>query len=225
VSNNRQWVISALALFCSVGSSAVMAQYYVGIEGGSERQMFKQEYTALSSGELQTFEDEAKGSTGGVLLGHRWKVSKAFFLALQGRVSVSDSEWTLNLDIPEESAKFRYDMPLSTGVSILPMFHLTDDLTVFAEGGIAYSRIREQKSQGDGQPVFSVYNIDQWKPGLIAGVGVSLALDQHWSIRLAYRRTWYKDLTFSTEKDGTAVEEIRSTVVQSTATIGLVRQF
>ena len=92
------------------------------------------------------------------------------------------------------------------------------------EAGLALGKIRERKATTN--VTMSGYDEDKWRPGVVAGLGMSLALDERWSLRVGYRRTWYKDHDFDTYRaDGTQVEAVTSRVVQSTTTIGLIREF
>ena len=121
-------------------------------------------------------------------------------------------------------SSLRYDLPVNVAISLLPAFRVSDKFTVFAEAGLALGKIRERKVTTN--VAMSGYDEDKWRPGIVTGFGVSLALDDRWSLRAGYRRTWYKDHDFNTYRaNGTQVEAVTSRVVQSTTIIGLIRKF
>lgn len=68
--------------------------------------------------------------------------------------------------------------------------------------------------------------IAEWQPGGVAGAGTSIAVADQWSVRIGYRRTWYKELRYNTFlADGTQVETNSSKLVQSMWNLGLIREF
>jgi opacity protein-like surface antigen len=166
-----------------------------------------------------TFDNQADGSIGSIVTGYHWKSGKILSLDLQGRLSVNSNSWQMALPEP---ASFRYDLPLNLAVSLLPSFHLSEKFAVFAEAGLALGKIREQKTAA----TTSRYDVEKWRPGIVAGFGLHLALDERWSVHAGYRRTWYQDHEFATYlANGTQVETVISRVVQSTSTMVLVREF
>jgi opacity protein-like surface antigen len=210
-----------VAVLGAVASPGVAAQYYLGAEAGHEHLSFRPEYRYVDGAPRDRYNNRASGSTAGVLGGYRWKTARDVSLDVQGRLSVSNGDWTMALPEP---AKFRYDLPVNVAVSVLPAYRLTDNFAVFAEAGLALGKIRERKSTTDATR--SAYDVSKWRPGVVAGLGMSLTLDERWSLRVGYRRTWYRDHDFGTHRaDGTRVETVTSRVVQSTTTIGLIREF
>jgi len=221
VSNCRKWIGSIAALLGTLASQGAAAQYYLGIEAGREHLSFKPEYRFVSGAPNQTFDNRAVGSMAGVVGGFHWKTTQDFSLDVQGRLSTSNAAWQLAL--PEPSS-LRYDLPVNVAISLLPAFRVSDKFTVFAEAGLALGKIRERKVTTN--VAMSGYDEDKWRPGIVTGFGVSLALDDRWSLRAGYRRTWYKDHDFNTYRaNGTQVEAVTSRVVQSTTIIGLIRKF
>lgn len=209
------------AVVGAVASPGVAAQYYLGAEAGHEHLSFRPEYRYLNGAPSDRYDNRASGSIAGVLGGYRWKTAKDVSLDVQGRLSVSNSEWTLALPEP---AKFRYDLPVNMAVSLLPAYRLSEHFAVFAEAGLALGKIRERKSTTDAAR--SAYDVSRWRPGVVAGLGMSVTLDEQWSLRVGYRRTWYRNHDFDTRRtDGTRVETVTSRVVHSTTTIGLIREF
>ncbi|GAB1392789.1 hypothetical protein MASR1M60_09520 [Rhodocyclaceae bacterium] len=210
-----------VAVLGAVASQGVAAQYYLGVEAGREHLSFKPEYRFMNGTPNQTFDNQADGSNAGLVGGYHWKSAKDFSLDVQGRLSFSNSEWTM---VIPEPASFRYDLPVNVAVSLLPTYRLTENFAVFAEAGLALGKIREHKSTSNATR--SAYDVSKWRPGVVAGFGMSLALDERWSLRAGYRRTWYRDHDFDTHRaDGTQIETVTSRVVQSTKTIALIREF
>lgn len=221
MSNCRKWIGGIAALLGTLASQGAAAQYYLGIEAGREHLSFKPEYRFVSGAPNQTFDNRAAGSMAGVVGGYHWKTAQDFSLDVQGRLSLSNAAWTLSLPEP---ASLRYDLPVNGAVSLLPRFHLSKNFSVFAEAGLALGKIRERKSTSN--VARSSYDEDKWRPGVVAGLGMSLAMSDGWSLRAGYRRTWYKDHDFNTYRaDGTQIEAVTSRVVQSTTTIGVIREF
>lgn len=221
MSNCRKWIGGIAALMSGLASQGVAAQYYLGVEAGREHLSFKPEYRFVSGAPNQTFDNRAAGSMAGVVGGYHWKTAKDFSLDVQGRLSVSNADWQLAL--PEPSS-LRYDLPVNVAISLLPAFRVSEKITVLAEAGLALGKIRERKITTN--VAMSGYDEDKWRPGIVAGFGVSLALDDRWSLRAGYRRTWYKDHDFNTYRaNGSQVEAVTSRVVQSTTTIGVIREF
>lgn len=217
----RRWIGGVAAVLGVLASQGAAAQYYLGAEAGREHLSFKPEYRFMNGTSNQTFDNQANGSSAGVIGGYHWKTAKDFSLDLQGRLSVSDSEWTMAIPEP---AQFRYDLPVNMAVSVLPAYRITERFAVFAEAGLALGKIRERKSTADVTK--SAYDVSKWRPGVVAGFGMSLALDDRWSLRAGYRRTWYRDHDFNTHSaNGVQIEAVTSRVVQTTTTIGLVREF
>ena len=221
MSNSRKWIGSIAAILGALASQGAAAQYYLGIEAGREHLSFEPEYRFVSGAPNQNFANRAAGSMAGLVGGYHWKTAQNFSLDVQGRLSMNDAAWTLKLPEP---ASLRYDLPVNVAVSLLPTFHLGEKFSVFAEAGLALGKIRERKSTSN--VARSSYDEDKWRPGVVAGLGMSLAVGDGWSLRAGYRRTWYKDHDFNTYRaDGAQIEAVTSRVVQSTTTIGLIRDF
>lgn len=221
MSNCWKWIVGIPALLGALASQGAAAQYYLGIEAGSGHLSFKPEYRFVSGAPNQTFDNQADGSVVGMIGGYHLKTAKDYSLDVQGRLSVSDNAWKLSLPEP---ASLRYDLPLNMAVSLLPVYRLSENFAVFAEAGLALGKIRERKSTSN--VTRSSYDEDKWRPGVVAGLGMSLALDDRLTLRAGYRRTWYQDHEFDTHTaNGTQVEAVTSRVLQSTTTIGLIREF
>lgn len=221
MANYLKWMFGAVAVVSALGAQGAAAQYYLGVEAGRDHLAFQPEYRFVNGAPQQTYDNRASGAAFGVVGGYRWQSSRDFTFDVQGRVSVSNAEWTL--DLPEP-ASLRYDVPMNVAVALLPAFRVSDKLSVFAEAGLALGKIRERKSTTN--VTRSHYDVDKWQPGFVAGFGLDLALDERWSVRAGYRRTWYKDHDFNTYRaDGSQVEAVTSEVRQSLTTIGLFRTF
>lgn len=219
--NFRRWLVCVPPLFGVLASQGAAAQIYLGFEAGHENLSFKPEYRFVDGDPNKTYENPANGSLAGMVGGYHWKPAADFSLDVQGRLSVSDTEWTLALPDP---AAFRYDIPVNVAVSLLPAYRLNENFSVFAEGGLALGKIRERKSTA--YATGSRYDDVTWRPGILAGFGLSFAMGDGWSVRAGYRRTWYQNHDYDThDAAGTQVETVTSRVVQSTTTLGLIREF
>lgn len=220
--NKQYWLLAAvttmgLGLSPTIGAAA--SGGYLGAEVGYERVLYQPEYRFVSGAANRTFDDKADGLGGGVLAGYRWQTAEKFSIAMQGRLSASDAVW--ELDLPEP-ASFRYAIAVNAALSVLPVYHISPRVALYAEAGVALGKIEERKSAA----VTSRYDVDEWQPGLIAGAGMSLAVSDHWSVRLGYRRTWYKEFRYDTHlANGTKVEEVNAKTVQSLSSIALIREF
>lgn len=201
-------------------SQPVAAQSYVGVEIGRENISFEPTYQFLIGGGDQSFHNRASGAVGGVVVGYRWKPAQGLSWDLHGRLSGSDNAWRLAL--PEESATFRYDLPVSLSFSLAPVWQVSDKVALFAEAGLAIGRIREQKLA----PITSRYDVQTWRPGLLAGLGARVALDDRWALRLGYHRIGYRAHDFDTfDATGSQVEAVRSRVTQRETTLAVIRAF
>lgn len=193
--------------------------FYGGLEVARERLRFAPEYTVngIPDG---GFVNRATGRAGSLFAGHRWAMSPTWSLALEARLSVSDTRWRLR--IPDEPASLRYDIPYSAGVTVQPTIHVSDRVSLFIEGGLALGRIQERKS---GSPD-SNYNERSWRPGLALGAGMNVRLGEAWSARFGYREARYREISYSSrDAGGNVVERIRDKPEQSSWYLGVLRSF
>ncbi len=219
--NCRKWLAAAVPLLGVLASSGVQAQYYLGVEAGREHLSFRPEYSYVNGRPNDRYDNRAHGALAGAVGGYHWRGAADFSLGVEGRLSVSDSDWKTTLPEP---ARFRYDVPVSVAVALLPTYRVTENFSVFAETGLALGRIRARKTTPDATR--SRYDDASWRPGVVAGVGVRHAMGDGWSVRAGYRRTWYKAHDFNTYRaDGSQVESVSSKAVQSTLKLGLMREF
>ncbi len=218
--NSQRWVLSAVIALGVVASKDAAAQnYYAGVEVGNEHVSFNPNYSFVSGATNRSFDNEASGTGVGVLAGYRWKVAPDFSISLQGRLSTSNADWKLDL---AEPASLKYAIPVTAAVSLLPTFKVSEKISLFAEGGIAMGEIEERKSAVST----SRYDVKEWQPGVVAGAGMSIAVDDQWSVHIEYRRTWYNELSYDSHlANGTHVETIRDKPIQSMLRIGLIREF
>ena len=213
--------LGAMFLLGMLASSGAQAQYYLGVEAGRERLSFRPEYSYVNGDPNDRYDNRAHGAVLGAVGGYRWQSAGDFSLGLEGRLSVSNTDWELTLSEP---ARFRYDVPVSVAVGLLPTYRVTENFSLFAETGLALGKIRERKTTSNATR--SRYDVSTWRPGFVAGVGMRYAMGDGWSVRAGYRRTWYKAHDFNTHRaDGSQVEAVSSKVVQSTVTLGLIREF
>ena len=220
MANTQCWMLGTVAALGLVAwNSSAAESYYVGAEIASEHLSFGPDISFVDGRPNRSFDDQAYGSSVGVLAGYRWKARPDFSIALQGRLSASDAAWKQEL---LEPASFKYAVPVNTAVSLLPTFQASENLALFAEVGLAMGKIQERKSA----VTTSTYDVQKWQPGGVAGAGMSVAVADRWSVRIGYRRTWYKELRYNTYlANGTQVETNSSKPVQSTWNIGLIREF
>ncbi len=220
VANTQRWMLCTVAALCLVAGNGMAAEsYYVGVEIASEHLSFGPDISFVNGRPDRSFDDQAYGSSVGVLAGYRWKAGPDFSIALQGRLSTGDTAWKQELPEP---ASFKYAVPVNAAVSLLPTFHASENLALFAEVGLAMGKIQERKSA----VVTSQYDVEKWQPGGVAGAGMSVAVADQWSVRIGYRRTWYQELRYNTYlADGTQVETNSSKPVQSMWNLGLIREF
>ena len=134
------WMLSALMIPGAMIFQPVAAQSYVGVELSRENISFKPTYQFVNGTADQSFHNRASGATGGVVVGYRWKPAQGLSWDLHGRLSGSDNAWKLSL--PEESATFRYDLPVSLSFSLAPVWQVSDKVALFAEAGVAVGKIR-----------------------------------------------------------------------------------
>ena len=211
--------LSMLASQEVTAQSSPQSSFYAGVEIGHANLSFKPHYRFVNGAPDVTFDNQADGSMGGILAGYHWKSGKDYSLDLEGLLSASNASWQMALPEP---ASFRYDVPMNLSVSLLPSFHLTDKFAVFAQAGLALGRIRERKSAVST----SMYDVNEWRPGIVAGFGMRLTLDDRWSMRIGYRRTRYQNHEFATYlANGSQVEAVTSRVEQSATTLSLVKEF
>ena len=216
------WILGAATL-TGMGwpaSNGMAAQgYYMGAEIGSEHVSYQPEYSFMNGTPNESYDNKADGLGGGVLAGYLWQTGTAFSIALQGRLSAADAVW--ELDIPEP-ASLRYAIPVNAALSLLPTFHVSKRVAFFVEVGVALGKIEERKSA----TTTSMYDVDEWQSGGIAGAGMNFAVDDRWSVRIGYRRTWYQEFSYDTHlADGAQVETVSDQPVQSMTSIGLIREF
>ena len=78
-------------------------------------------------------------------------------------------------------------------ILLLSVFRLSEKFSVFAEAELALGIIRERKSINN--VTLSSYDENKWRPGFVAGLGMTLTLDERWSLRDGYRQTWHNVTT------------------------------
>lgn len=218
-STSMAWI--AVTAVTAFASPLAMANYYVGAEVAREHLLFKTNYSFVNGTPQDVYHNRETDTLTSVLAGYRWVSADRYALSLQGRLSVSDTNWTLS--IPEPAA-FRYDLPVSGAVSLLPSYRLNNKLTVFVETGLAFGQVRERKTTTN--PASSRYDESSWQPGLVAGFGVSVDLAKSWSVQAGYRRAWYGDIDYPTyDASGTQIETVSSRAVQSATSLAIVHQF
>jgi opacity protein-like surface antigen len=145
--------------------------FYGGIEVARERLRFTPEYTVNGNPDGR-YVNRASGAAASLFGGHRRTLSQTWSLALEARLSGSDTRWRLR--IPDEPASLRYDIPYSASLTVQPTFHVSRRISLFLEGGLALARIHERKS---GSPL-SNYSERDWRHGLAVGAGVNLRLGE-----------------------------------------------
>ncbi|MBA4741401.1 MAG: porin family protein [Azoarcus sp.] len=212
--------VLALAATLPAAGHAWAGGFYWGLEGAHERITFEPHYFTLDGVPDGSFTDRARGNAGSLVLGHRWQAANRFSIAVEARASASDTDFTLS--IPEEPASFRYDIPYAAAITVQPTLHLSDAISVYAEGGFSYGHLREKKSS----PSSSAYNESGWRSGTLLGAGVNLRLGQAWSARLGFREIRYGSLRYTSRlADGSAVELISDRPEVRSWHIGLIRRF
>ncbi len=220
--NSQYWILGAVTAVGMglLASNGMAAQgYYVGAEIGREHVLYQPEYSFVNGTPNESYDNKADGLGGGLLAGYLWQTGTAFSIAVQGRLSAGDAVW--ELDIPEP-ASFRYAIPVNGALSLLPTFQVSKRVALFVEVGVALGKIEERKSA----TATSMYDVGEWQPGGIAGAGVSFAVDDRWSVRIGYRRTWYKEFSYDTHlANGVRVETVSDQPVQGLTSIGLIREF
>ena len=219
--NSQRWLLSAvIALGVVVSNDARAQNYYLGIEVGNEHVSFNPDYSFVSGAANRSFDNEASGTGVGVLAGYHWKVAPNFSISLQGRLSTSNADWKLDL---AEPASLEYAIPMTAAVSLLPTFQASEKISLFAEAGIAMGKIQERKSAVST----SRYDAQEWLPGVVAGAGMNIAMDEQWSVRIGYRRAWYNKLTYDSHlcQRNTCGDDSRQPDLQSMLSIGLIREF
>lgn len=212
-------LIAATACALATGHVAAGTSYF-GVELSRERLKFEPHYYLLDGTPDGSFTNRARGTGGALFGGHRWSLGSAFSLAVEARLAANDAKWTLRL--PDEPATFRYSVPLSAGLVLQPTAHLSDQVSVYAEGGVAMAQVRERKSA----PATSAYNVSRWRNGTILGAGVNVKVGEGWTARLGYRESRYAAVRYTARlSDGTPVERIRDKPVQTGWYLGLARTF
>ena len=212
-------------------AQAAIAQPFMGVELGHERLLFEPSYvqhnTPPAPPEKSRYEDRASGTRASLLVGTETMMGKDFSVAVQGRISVSNSDWTANIlegpDGNKEISRFRYDIPFNIAVTVLPTYHVSPKVALFAETGAALGQIRERRISRAP----TGYDETSWRPGLVAGLGMLYKLDEQWSVRLGYQATWYRKDEFDANRSDTLVgtETMTSRVRQTVTTLGLIRKF
>lgn len=137
-------VYSAItALVLSAWWAPVFAEgWYGGLEVGYVTHTFKVHYDYVEGRTPDDYTDLAHGAQGSFVGGYQIPLAERLSLALQGRVSYDDAEWTLNTDEP---ADLTYSLPWTYSVSLLPEIKLWKNFSLFGELGIGQGYMRYKK--------------------------------------------------------------------------------
>ncbi|WP_123785207.1 outer membrane protein [Pseudazoarcus pumilus] len=210
----------ALAATFPLAGQALADGFYWGLEGAHERITFEPHYFTLEGPPDNSYTDRARGQAGSLVLGHRWQAADRLSIAVEGRAGASNTEFALS--IPEEPARFRYDIPYAFAISVQPTLHVNDAFSLYVEGGWSYGRLRERKSS----PSSSTYDEAGWRGGALLGLGVNLRLGEAWSARLGLREIRYGALRYTSRlADGSPVERVRDRPEVRSWHLGLMRRF
>lgn len=170
-------------------ASADAGSFYAGTEIGYVETRFEPQYSYMDGSPNDRYLDPAYGQTGSLIFGYMHPLASGLSVGLQGRIGLSNEEWTLDTG---ESAHLAYRIPYYHSIGIRPAIRLSDSLSVFFDGGIGQGNIQEKKES----PFSSRYDINEWKPGYTAGAGIEYHLSSVWSMNFSYRYTAYEKLSY-----------------------------
>jgi len=166
--------------------------WFAGVEGGYIKHEFNPKYTFVGGGSAE-FHDTSDGLELGLVAGYDFAVAERFSLLTQFRGAWNNSEWTLFL--PGEPARFKYDNPVTLGLSAQPTFKISDKLGIFAELGILEGKFNEEKRSPSS--IRSSYDFSDWIFGYTLGGGISYRFTDALECRLGYRKTIYNDFSYA----------------------------
>jgi len=190
--------------------------YFAELGGGYNEITFTPEYSFVDGQPKRRFKDRAYGGSATLRGGYRFPFGDSFHLDLAGDLTYSWADWELSL--PWEPARFRYDLPYSLGLSAAPGVELGNGLSLFAEIGLNYAYVREEKSSS----VTTSYDHSEWVPGWLWGAGIRYRIDDRLALSLGYRRAEYQSLRYRSRlPDGSHAETIEDDPRSDTTTLAL----
>ncbi|WP_028325053.1 outer membrane protein [Desulfatirhabdium butyrativorans] len=170
-------------------ASADAGFFYAGTEIGYAETRFEPQYSYMDGSPNDRYVDLAYGQTGSLIFGYMRPLGAGLSMGLQGRIGLSNDEWTLYTNEP---AHLTYRIPYSYAFGLRPALRISDSLSVFFDGGIGQGNIQEKKES----PFASRYDINEWKLGYTAGAGIEYHLSSVWSMNFSYRYTAYDRLSY-----------------------------
>lgn len=193
--------------------------WYGGLEGGYVTHTFKVHYDYANGNPPDDYTDLAHGVQGSFVGGYQFPLAKRLSLALQGRVSHDNAEWTLHTDEP---ADLTYDLPWTYSVGLLPEIKLWKNFSLFGELGIGQGCMRFKKDS----PATSHYDETEWVPAYSCAGGIRYQLAAHWQAFAQVRYTTFDKTSFDSHlPDGTKWEMIESDTSSEFYGIGLTYAF
>lgn len=200
---NQKLMIMFAGICGLLTAGTTLAQgWYLGAEAGYVEHTFKVHYAYTFNETQDDYKDPAYGVMGSLVGGYRFPVMEKVSLALQGRVTTDNAEWTLTTDEP---AELTYGMPWAYSASLLPEVKLLEKLSLFGELGIGQGYFHQKKTS----PVSSRYDAKEWAPAYSFGGGVRYTLCKQWQAFIQYRYTTYGKISYDSYlPDGTHWEMI-----------------
>ncbi|PCJ34865.1 MAG: hypothetical protein COA93_03915 [Alphaproteobacteria bacterium] len=137
-----------------------------------------------------------KGAAAGFILGIRQSAGR-FNMAIEGRYGYTLANYNLGDATALGFDKYKYEGGNSFSISILPGFHISNDLLIYSRLGYVRSQYKEKFTQGIVETTAGGY-----QGGLEYGVGLQYDLTGNFSLRAEYTRTDYKNTTESLNING-----------------------
>ena len=220
---NKRMLMPGLIMFVlmavSMRSLAGAKGWYAGVEGGYVEDVFKAHYEFVSGREPVDYTDPAYGVMMSLIGGYQFPLTQRLSLAVQGRVSADNAEWTLTTDDP---ADLSYSLPWAYSISLVPEIKIMERLCVFGVAGLGQGYIREEKNS----LVASQYSSKEWIAAYSFGGGLRFQLSDPWQVYVQYRYTTYDEITDrSYLPDGSHWETIDNAPHSESICAGLTRFF
>lgn len=212
--------LAGLALLSAALPGYARDGWFVQLAAGSGGTEYGPNYSFANGQAPMHYNDEKQGGAAGVGAGYRRDINARFSVDFAAEWMHQGSEWTL--DLPSESASFKYGIPNVLALRVTPSWVFADRWRLFADFGLARGQVKEGKTS----PVGSSYQFNDWVNASLVGAGISYDVNDKVSLGLSWRRLQFDSLGYQSHlPNGTQWESIVDEPVNTITSLVLTWHF